>query len=258
MTGRSDVSDRRSSFEVIPAIDLLDGACVRLTQGRYEDATVYERDPGAQAARFAAEKIRRLHVVDLDGAKAGRPVNEAAIAAIVAAAGGVPVQLGGGLRTLDAVERVLGGGVERAILGTVALRDPQLVREAAKRFPGRVAVGIDARDGRVAVEGWTEASDLSVEDLARRFEDAGVAAIVHTDIAKDGMLEGPNFEATAALAEAIDIPVILSGGVGSQADLVRAAGDAQRGVAGAIVGRALYTGKVDLRSALAAVEAACC
>lgn len=242
-----------SGFEVIPAIDLLDGACVRLTQGRYDDATVYERDPGAQAARFAAYGIPRLHVVDLDGAKAGRPVNGAAVAAIVRAAGAVPVQLGGGIRSLGAVERVLEGGVDRVILGTVALREPALVKDAARRFAGRVAVGIDARDGRVAVEGWTEESDLAVVELARRFEDAGVAALVHTDIARDGMLEGPNFEATAALAESVDVPVILSGGVAREQDLVRAARDAARGVAGAIVGRALYTGAVDLAKALALV-----
>jgi phosphoribosylformimino-5-aminoimidazole carboxamide ribotide isomerase len=242
-----------AAFEIIPAIDLLDGVCVRLTQGRYDDATVYARDPGAQAKHFASHPIRRLHVVDLDGAKAGRPVNGRAVAAIVAAAGDVPVQLGGGIRDLAAVEQALAGGVDRVILGTVALRDPALVREAARRFPGRVAVGIDAKDGRVAVEGWTEDSDLAVVELARRFEDAGVAAIIHTDIARDGMLEGPNFEATGALADAIGIPVILSGGVGSEDDLVRAARDASRGVAGAIVGRALYTGAVDLASALAKV-----
>ena len=241
------------SFEVIPAIDLLGGECVRLSQGRYDQATVYESDPGAQAGRFAAHGIRRLHVVDLDGAKAGRPVNEAAVKAIVAAVGGLPVQLGGGIRTQETVASWLEAGVERVILGTVALRDPSLVREAARRFPGRIAVGIDAKDGRVAVEGWTEASAITVLDLARRFEDAGVAAIVYTDIARDGMLVGPNFEATAALADAISIPVILSGGVSSQEDVVRAAGFA----AGAIVGRALYTGAVDLAKTLEAVERAC-
>ena len=242
------------SFELIPAIDLLDGACVRLTQGRYEDATVYERDPAAQAARFAAHAIRRLHVVDLDGAKAGRPVNTAAIRAIVGAAGGVPVQVGGGIRTLASVETLLTEGVDRVILGTVALRDPALVRDAAKRFPGKVVVGIDAKDGRVAVEGWTEGSDLEAETLAQRFEDAGVAAIVHTDIARDGMLEGPNLAATAALARAIAIPVILSGGVTTPDDLVAAARHEADGVAGAIVGRALYTGAIALDEALARLQ----
>ncbi len=251
-------------FELIPAIDLLDGQCVRLSQGRYDAATVYAPDPGAQAAVFAAHAILRLHVVDLDGAKAGRPVNTPAVKAIVAAAGRIPVQLGGGIRSLETVEATLAAGVDRVILGTVALRDPELVREAAARFPGRIVVGIDARDGRVAVEGWTEASELAVAELARRFEDAGVAALVHTDIARDGMLEGPNFEATAELATQVAIPVILSGGVSCEADLVRAAGLAEQGVSGAIVGRALYTGDIDLPAALKRVAggspgaSACC
>ena len=246
------------SFELIPAIDLLGGVCVRLSQGRYDAATVYERDPAAQARRFADHGIRRLHVVDLDGAKAGRPVNTASIRAIVAAADGIPVQQGGGIRDLAAIEETLASGVQRVILGTVALRDPDLVRDAARRHPERIVVGIDARDGRVAVEGWAEASELAAVDLARRFEDAGVAAIVHTDIARDGMLEGPNLEATAELAGAVRIPVILSGGVSSEADLVRAAAWADRGVAGAIVGRALYTGDLDLGAALARIGAAAC
>jgi len=237
-------------FELIPAIDLLGGRCVRLTQGRYEDATVYDDDPGGVAARFAAHGLRRLHVVDLDGAKAGRSVNGAAVRRIVAAAPGVPVQLGGGVRSLAAVEEVLGWGARRVVLGTVALREPQLVREAAARFPGQIAVGIDARDGLVAVEGWTETSTLRAVELARRFEDAGVAAIVYTDIARDGMLAGPNLESTAELAAHVRIPVIASGGVGSEDDLRRAAALAGRGVAGVIVGRALYTGAVDLGRAL--------
>jgi len=236
------------SFEVIPAIDLLGGQCVRLSQGRYDDATVYAPDPGAQAARFAEHSIRRLHVVDLDGAKAGRPVNGPAVKSIVAAVGDVPVQLGGGIRSLETVEACLADGVQRVILGTVALRDPALVHDAARRFPGQVAVGIDAKDGRVAVEGWTEDGELPVLELAQRFEDAGVAALIHTDIARDGMLEGPNFEATAALASQVRVPVILSGGVSSNADLVAARVFA----AGAIVGRALYTGAVDLAAALEA------
>lgn len=239
-----------AEFELIPAIDLLGGRCVRLTQGRYEDATVYDDDPGAVAGRFAAHGLRRLHVVDLDGAKAGRSVNGAAVRAIVAAAAGVPVQLGGGVRSLASIEEVLGWGVQRVVLGTVALREPPLVRDAARRFSGQVAVGIDARDGRVAVEGWTETSELSAVDLAHRFEDAGVAAIVYTDIARDGMLSGPNLESTAELASRVRIPVIASGGVGSEDDLRRAAALAQRGVAGVIVGRALYTGAVDLGRAL--------
>ncbi len=239
-----------AGFEVIPAIDLLDGRCVRLSQGRYDDATVYGEDPGAVAAEFARQAIPRLHVVDLDGAKAGRPMNAAALRAIVAAVGDVPVQRGGGIRSLEAVDDVLATGVDRVILGTVALRDPELVREAAKRNPGRIVVGIDAKDGRVAVEGWLETSETRAVDLAPRFEEAGVAAIVYTDIARDGMLTGPNLEATAELADAVSIPVIVSGGVASEDDLVRSAGHAGRGIAGAIVGRALYTGAVDLASAL--------
>jgi phosphoribosylformimino-5-aminoimidazole carboxamide ribotide isomerase len=237
-------------FELIPAIDLLGGRCVRLSQGRYDEATVYGEDPAEVAGRFCALAIRRLHVVDLDGAKAGRPVNRDAIAAIVKRAQGVPVQLGGGLRTREAVEESLALGLDRVILGTAALRDPSLVRDSARRFPGRVAVGIDARDGRVAAEGWLEASDVDVLDLARRFEDAGVAALVHTDIARDGMLQGPNLEASAALAAAVAIPVIVSGGVSSLDDVRRTVSLSARGVAGVIVGRALYTGAVDLAQAL--------
>jgi phosphoribosylformimino-5-aminoimidazole carboxamide ribotide isomerase len=238
-------------FELIPAIDLLGGRCVRLAQGRYDRATEYGDDPGAMAGRFVARGIRRLHVVDLDGAKRGEPANREAVAAIVAAAGDVPVQLGGGIRSLALAEAALDLGVERVIFGTVALRDPALVREAAAAWPGRVAVGIDARDGRVAVEGWLEASETTALDLARRFEDAGVAALVHTDIARDGMETGPNLEATGELARAVSIPVIASGGVGSL-EHVRAAA-AEEGVAGVIVGRALYTGAVDLGEALEAV-----
>ncbi len=239
-----------AGFEVIPAIDLLDGRCVRLSQGRYDAATVYGEDPGAQAAEFVRHGIPRLHVVDLDGAKAGRPLNAEAVRAIVAAAGDVPVQRGGGIRTLEAVEDALATGVDRVILGTVALRDPELVREAAKRHPGRIVVGIDAKDGRVAVEGWLETSETRAVELAPRFEEAGVAAIVYTDIGRDGMLTGPNLEATAELADAVSIPVIVSGGVSSEDDLVRSAEHAGRGIAGAIVGRALYTGAVDLARAL--------
>ena len=235
-----------ADFELIPAIDLLDGRCVRLAQGRYDEATVYGEDPAAVAARFAEHALARLHVVDLDGAKAGRPANGAAVRAIVESVGGIPVQLGGGIRSVEIAAEALALGVDRVILGTVALREPALVREAAQRFPGRIVVGIDARDGRVAVEGWLEESEASAVDVARRFEDAGVAAIVYTDIARDGMLTGPNFEATAAPAEAIELPVILSGGVGTEADIERAATYAGCGVTGAIVGRAIYTGAVDI------------
>lgn len=240
-----------SVFELIPAIDLLGGECVRLTQGRYEEATVYDTDPGSVAAGFREAGVTRIHVVDLDGAKAGSPVNRAAIARIVEAAAGVPVQLGGGLRDLEGIDAALSAGVDRAILGTVALRDPALVKQAAARHPGRIVVGIDARDGMVAVEGWTEASETTAVEVGRRFEDAGVSAIVYTDIARDGMLSGPNLASTAELADALSIPVIVSGGVSSETDIVRAASLAPRGISGVIVGRALYTGAVSLASALA-------
>jgi phosphoribosylformimino-5-aminoimidazole carboxamide ribotide isomerase len=243
-------------FEVVPAIDLLGGRCVRLAQGDYQRATVYEDDPGAVAARFAAAGAPRIHVVDLDGARAGRPCHGEAVAAVVRGAGGRPVQLGGGLRTQADVEGALALGVERAILGTAALRDPELVRETARRFPGRIAVGIDARGGRVAVSGWLETSDASALELARRFEDAGVAALVYTDIARDGMGSGPDVEGTAALAGAVSIPVLASGGVGSIEHVRAVAARARDGVAGVIVGRALYTGAVKLEEALEV--AACC
>jgi phosphoribosylformimino-5-aminoimidazole carboxamide ribotide isomerase len=249
-----------TGFELIPAIDLLEGRCVRLSQGRYDQATVYGDDPAEVAGRFVAHPIPRLHVVDLDGARCGKPVNVDAIRRIAESAAGVPVQLGGGLRTLAAVEEALAIGVDRVVLGTAALRDPELVRGSARRFPGRIVVGIDAKEGRVAVEGWLEQSVTTATDLARRFEDAGVAAIVHTDITRDGELSGPNLEATAELADCIDasaeladcveIPVIVSGGVRSQEDLRRAVSLAGGGIAGAIVGRALYTGDVDLGRAL--------
>ena len=236
-----------AGFELIPAIDLLGGRCVRLVQGRYDAATVYDADPAGVATRFAAHALRRLHVVDLDGAKLGRPGNTGAVRGILAAAKGVPVELGGGIRTLAAVEEWLALGVDRVVLGTAALHDPELVRGAARRFPGRIAVGIDARDGRVAVSGWLETSETDALTLARRFEDAGVAALIHTDIARDGTGAGPNLEASEALARAVRLPVIASGGVGSLDDVRNVCG---RGLAGLIVGRALYTGAVDLPSAL--------
>ncbi len=245
-----------TSFELIPAIDLLDGRCVRLAQGRYDHATVYDDDPARVARRFVACAVRRLHVVDLDGARAGEPRNGDAVRAVVAAAGAVPVQLGGGLRTLESIEAALDLGVQRAVLGTAALRDPDLVHEAARRHPGRIAVGIDARHGRVAVQGWLETSAARPEDLARAFEDAGVGALVYTNIARDGMLGGPDLDGAARLADAVSIPVIASGGVGSEDDVRRAAALADRGVAGLIVGKALYTGAVDLARALRLVE--CC
>lgn len=244
-----------SPFELIPAIDLLGGEAVRLSQGRYEEATVYDSDPADVARRFAAAGIRRLHVVDLEGAKQGRPVQGDAIKRVLEAVGSVPVQLGGGLRTIEGVDAAFGWGLDRVILGTAALRDPELVKRAAEKYPDRVVVGIDAREGRVAVEGWLEASETTAIDLARCFEDVGIAAIVYTDIARDGMLTGPNIEATAKLAESIGIPVIVSGGVATNDDVVRAAMFRDKGICGVIVGRAIYTGGVDLDLALQQIEA---
>ncbi len=244
----------KSSFELIPAIDLLGGEAVRLTQGRYDEATVYDADPANVAKRFREAGIRRLHVVDLEGAKAGHPVAGDAVKRILAAIGDIPVQLGGGLRDMAGIEEALGWGLDRVILGTVALRDPELVKEAARKHPGRIVVGIDARDGRVAVEGWIEASETTAIDLGHRFEDAGVSAIVYTDIARDGMLSGPNLEQTVALAEEISIPVIVSGGVSNNMDIIESARLAYKGICGVIVGRAIYTGDVDLDAALREVD----
>ena len=242
-------------FDVIPAIDLLDAECVRLTQGRYDEATVYGSDPGAVAAGFACTRFAGCtSSISMVRRREG-PCNEVAIRAIVKAVGEIPVQLGGGIRTLESVESALAMGVSRVILGTVALKQPALVREAAKRFPEQIVVGIDARDGRVAVEGWLDTSEASALDLARKFEDAGVAAIIYTDIARDGMLSGPNLESTVDLAQEISIPVIVSGGVSRESDIVEAARCAPSGIAGVIVGRALYTGAVDLPKALEAVAA---
>jgi len=243
-----------AAFELIPAIDLLGGRAVRLAQGRYDAATVYDEDPAQVAGRFAKFGIRRLHVVDLDGAKAGRPVQSDAIRRILAVMGGIPVQMGGGIRTQGGVEDALAWGIDRVILGTVALRDPELVKRAAAAHPGKIVVGIDARDGKVAVEGWTEGSEIRAVDLGRRFEDAGVAAIVYTDIARDGMLSGPNLEATALLASVLRIPVIVSGGVATNEDVLQSARLREKNVCGVIVGRAIYTGGVDLESALRELE----
>ncbi|RIY02748.1 1-(5-phosphoribosyl)-5-[(5-phosphoribosylamino)methylideneamino]imidazole-4-carboxamide isomerase [Aureimonas flava] len=241
---------------LFPAIDLKDGVCVRLKLGLMEEATVYNADPAAQARAFHAQGFTHLHVVDLNGAFEGRAVNGAAVEAIVAAVGGaMRVQLGGGIRTLADVERWLGAGLHRVILGTVAVRDPALVREAARRFPGRVAVGIDAKGGKVAVEGWAESAELAAEDLARRFEDAGVSAIIYTDIDRDGILAGINWDATIALARAVRIPVIASGGLASMADIERLAAPDAALLEGAISGRALYDGRIDPGEALARLRA---
>ena len=236
-----------------PAIDLKDGACVRLRQGEMDQATVFNQDPGAQAKQFADAGCDWVHVVDLNGAFEGKPVNGAAVDAILTAVD-VPIQLGGGIRSLDTAADWLERGVRRVVLGTVAVKDPEMVIEACRRWPGQVAVGIDARGGYVAVEGWAEQSTLSVFDLAARFEDAGVVAIVYTDIDRDGMMQGVNVEATASLAEKTAIPVIASGGIASLDDL--RALKARGGIAGAISGRALYDGRLDIGAALAELKAA--
>jgi phosphoribosylformimino-5-aminoimidazole carboxamide ribotide isomerase len=233
-----------------PAIDLKDGACVRLLRGDMAQATVFATDPGAQAAAFAAAGATWLHLVDLNGAFAGRPVNAAAVEAILAAVR-LPCQLGGGIRDMATVEAWLARGVARVILGTAAVEDPALVAEAARAFPGRVAVGIDAKAGRVATRGWAEVTAVEAADLARRFEDAGVAALVYTDIDRDGAMAGPNIPATAALARAVAIPVIASGGVSRLADLIALRDTGV--IAGAIAGRALYAGAIDLRAAIRAL-----
>ncbi|TWB41968.1 1-(5-phosphoribosyl)-5-[(5-phosphoribosylamino)methylideneamino]imidazole-4-carboxamide isomerase [Nitrospirillum pindoramense] len=235
---------------IYPAIDLKDGACVRLVRGDMDQATVFNTDPADQAARFAAQGFEWLHLVDLNGAFAGRPVNGDAVAAILDRVK-LPVQLGGGIRDLATIEDWLKRGVERVILGTVAVRDPELVKQACRLFPGRVAVGIDARDGRVAVEGWAEASDITALDLALKFEDAGVAAIIYTDIDRDGALGGVNVEATADLASHLTTPVIASGGVSSIADLTALKRQEDTGITGVICGRALYDGRIDPVAALA-------
>lgn len=235
-------------MNLYPAIDLKNGACVRLEQGDMARATVFNTDPAAQARAWAEAGFNWLHLVDLDGAFAGKPMNAAAVRAIRQAIE-LPIQLGGGIRDEATIEAWLEAGITRVILGTIAVRDPELVKRAARRWPGQVVVGIDARGGRVAVEGWAEASELDAVDLARRFVDAGVAAIVYTDIDRDGLLKGVNVEATAALARAVPIPVIASGGVAGVEDITRLK---QSGapIDGAILGRALYAGRIDPAAAL--------
>lgn len=240
---------------LFPAIDLKEGRCVRLKQGDMDQATVFNDDPAAQAATFEGQGFQWLHVVDLDGAFAGKPMNAAAVEAILKRVR-FPVQLGGGIRDMKTVEGWLAKGIARVIIGTAAVRDPGFVREAAKAFPGKVAVGIDARDGFVAVEGWAETSALAADDLGRRFEDAGVAAIVYTDIARDGMLQGINWDGTIALAHALSIPVIASGGLASMADIERLCAPDAAILEGAITGRALYDGRIDPAAALARLAAA--
>ncbi|MDT8856521.1 1-(5-phosphoribosyl)-5-[(5-phosphoribosylamino)methylideneamino]imidazole-4-carboxamide isomerase [Paracoccaceae bacterium Fryx2] len=234
-----------------PAIDLKDGQCVRLLRGDMAAATVFGDDPAAQAAAFVAAGCDWLHLVDLNGAFAGTPVNGAAVEAILARVA-VPCQLGGGIRDMETIALWLERGLARVILGTVAVENPDLVREAARQFPGQVAVGIDARKGRVATKGWATETDLMATDLARSFEDAGVAALIYTDIDRDGAMQGPNIDATAALARAVTIPVIASGGVSSLADLTALRDTGV--IAGAISGRALYDGTIDLATALATLK----
>jgi len=235
-----------------PAIDLKDGQAVRLLRGDMDKATVFNDDPAAQARAFVEAGCDWLHLVDLNGAFAGAPVNASAVEAILAACD-VPAQLGGGIRDMATIETWLDKGLARVILGTVAVENPDLVREAARAFPGKVAVGIDARGGKVATKGWAEETDVDATDLARSFEDAGVAAIIYTDIQRDGAMQGPNVEATAALARAVSIPVIASGGVSSIADLV-ALRDCGTALDGAISGRALYDGAIDLKEALSVLR----
>jgi phosphoribosylformimino-5-aminoimidazole carboxamide ribotide isomerase len=240
---------------LFPAIDLKNGEAVRLQQGDMARATVFHTDPAEQARVFAAQGFAYLHIVDLDGAFAGKPMNAAAVERILGRVQ-IPVQLGGGIRDQATIEGWLAKGVTRVIIGTAAVRDPNLVRAAAKAFPGRVAVGLDARDGKVAVQGWAERSELSAFDIARRFEDAGVAAIVYTDIARDGMLKGLNLDATIALAEAIAIPVIASGGLASLDDIRALLQPRAKKLAGAIAGRALYDGRLDAAAALKLIRSA--
>ena len=235
---------------VIPAIDLKNGACVRLEQGLMDKDTVFNDNPAAQALDWQNQGAELLHIVDLDGAFAGEPKNRAAIEAIVRAIT-IPAQLGGGIRDIATIEAYLSLGLSRVIIGTAAQRNPDLVREACSRFPGRIVVGIDAKNGMVAVQGWAEVTDVTAVELARKFEDCGVAAIIYTDISRDGMLQGPNLEATQALAKAVAIPVIASGGVSSLKDIENLMAIEQSGVTGVITGKAVYTGAIKLSDAIA-------
>jgi phosphoribosylformimino-5-aminoimidazole carboxamide ribotide isomerase len=234
---------------LFPAIDLKEGFAVRLEQGDMARATVFHRDPAAQARAFESQGFEYLHLVDLDGAFAGKPVNAAAVERILESVS-IPVQLGGGIRTTATVEAWLESGVNRVIIGTAAVRDPPFVKQVARDYPGQIAVGLDARDGKVAVEGWAQTSELSALEIAKRFEDAGVAAIVYTDVTRDGMLKGLNLDATIALADAISIPVIASGGLASIDDIKALLEPRAKKLAGAIAGRALYDGRLDAAEAL--------
>jgi phosphoribosylformimino-5-aminoimidazole carboxamide ribotide isomerase len=239
---------------LFPAIDLKGGEAVRLEQGDMARATTFNRDPAAQARVFEAVGFEWLHLVDLDGAFAGKPVNALAVAAILKAVR-IPVQLGGGIRNLATVETWLAEGIARVIIGTAAVRDPDFVRTAARKFPGKVAVGIDARDGKVAVAGWAEATELEAAELARRYQDAGVTLLIHTDVERDGMLKGLNLDASIALAAAVSIPLVASGGLASLDDVRALTAPRARKLAGAIAGRALYDGRLDAKAALALIRA---
>lgn len=232
-----------------PAIDLKDGNCVRLLRGEMDKATVFSASPGQQAESFEKAGFEWLHIVDLNGAFEGKPVNEAAVKSILSHIT-IPAQLGGGIRNMAMIDTWLAAGISRVILGTVALRNPQLVKEACRQFPGQIAVGIDAKGGRVAVEGWAEVSDMLAVDLAKKFEDAGAAAIIYTDISRDGAMQGPNVEETAKLAESITTPVIASGGISSVADIARLKEHELIGIEGCIIGRALYDGAIKPEEAL--------
>ncbi|NBW45352.1 MAG: 1-(5-phosphoribosyl)-5-[(5-phosphoribosylamino)methylideneamino]imidazole-4-carboxamide isomerase [Betaproteobacteria bacterium] len=240
---------------LIPAIDLKDGRCVRLRQGDMQDATVFSEDPGAMASHWVDQGARRLHLVDLNGAVAGRPKNEGAVREIIAAVGDrIPIQLGGGVRDLDTIERYLDGGLEWIIIGTAAVKNPGFLHDACGAFPGQIIVGLDARDGKVATDGWSKLTGHDVIDLARKFEDIGVEAIIYTDIGRDGMMQGVNVEATVRLAQSVRIPVIASGGVTNLADVEALCAVESEGVSGAILGRALYEGALSLAEAQARAD----
>jgi phosphoribosylformimino-5-aminoimidazole carboxamide ribotide isomerase len=236
-------------MNLIPAIDLKQGQCVRLRQGRMEDSTVFSDDPVAMAAQWVSQGCKRLHLVDLDGAFEGKPVNADAIEAISAAYPDLPIQIGGGIRTIETARAYIEAGVSYVIIGTQAVRNPNFVARLCVEFPGKVIVGIDAKDGMVAVQGWAESSNLSVKNLAKKFEDQGVSSIVYTDISRDGMMQGVNVEATSQLASAINIPVIASGGVTDMSDIIKLNETKQSGIEGVIIGRALYEGAISLEQA---------
>lgn len=240
---------------IIPAIDLKDGHCVRLKQGLMEDATVFSEDPAAMARHWVEKGAQRLHLVDLNGAFAGKPVNEEAIKSIVTAVGGdIPIQLGGGIRDLDTIERYLDDGISYIIIGTAAVKNPGFLHDACYAFPGHIMVGLDAKDGKVAVDGWSKLTGHDVIDLGKKFEDYGVEAIVYTDIGRDGMLNGVNIEATVALAQSLRIPVIASGGITNLDDVRRLCAVEDEGIMGAITGRAIYEGTLDFAAAQALAE----